>query len=242
MKAVILLSGGLDSSTVLYFAKSEGYDCYALSFDYQQRHRRELEAAKTIAIAAGVLEHQVVSFDLRLWGGSALTDDRVAVPQDRQVSAMSESIPVTYVPARNTIFLSFALAYAEAIGARRVYIGVNALDYSGYPDCRGDYIEAMGKVFELGTKQGREGDPIEIITPLIDLKKTEIIQLGDSLGVPWQNTWSCYLGGEVPCGTCDSCLLRLAAFQELGMTDPASKQLTVDSWQSAFWSAHHHLS
>ena len=227
MKAVILLSGGLDSSTVLYLAKSEGYDCYALSFDYQQRHRRELEAAKTIGIAGGVLEHQVVSFDLRLWGGSALTDDRVAVPQDRQVSAMSESIPVTYVPARNTIFLSFALAYAEAIGARRVYIGVNALDYSGYPDCRGDYIEAMGKVFELGTKQGREGDPIEIITPLIDLKKTEIIQLGDSLGVPWQNTWSCYLGGEVPCGTCDSCLLRLAAFQELGMTDPASKQLTA---------------
>jgi 7-cyano-7-deazaguanine synthase len=229
VKAVILLSGGLDSSTVLYLAKSEGYDCYALSFDYQQRHRRELEAAKTIAIAAGVLEHQVVSFDLRLWGGSALTDDRVAVPQDRQVSAMSESIPVTYVPARNTIFLSFALAYAEAIGAGRVYIGVNALDYSGYPDCRGDYIEAMATVFRLGTKQGREGDPIEIITPLIDLKKTEIIQLGDSLGVPWQNTWSCYLGGEVPCGTCDSCLLRLAAFHELGMTDPASKQLTVDS-------------
>jgi 7-cyano-7-deazaguanine synthase len=223
VKAVILLSGGLDSSTVLYIAKSEGYDCYALSFDYQQRHRRELEAAKTIAIAAGVLEHQVVSFDLRLWGGSALTDDRVAVPQDRQVSAMSESIPVTYVPARNTIFLSFALAYAEAIGAGRVYIGVNALDYSGYPDCRGDYIEAMGTVFRLGTKQGREGDPIEIITPLIDLKKTEIIQLGDSLGVPWQNTWSCYLGGEVPCGTCDSCLLRLAAFNELGMADPASK-------------------
>lgn len=221
MKAVILLSGGLDSSTVLYLAKSEGYDCHALSFDYQQRHRRELTAAWTIATAAGAVAHQVVSFDLSLWGGSALTDAQIALPQDRELSAMSESIPVTYVPARNTIFLSFALAYAEAISASRVYIGVNALDYSGYPDCRGDYIDAMRSVFQLGTKQGREGDPIEIITPLIDLKKTEIIQLGNKLGVPWQQTWSCYSGDEVPCGTCDSCLLRLAAFAELGLVDPA---------------------
>jgi 7-cyano-7-deazaguanine synthase len=221
VKAVILLSGGLDSSTVLYLAKSEGYDCHALSFDYQQRHRRELIAAKTIATAVGVVAHQVVNFDLSLWGGSALTDSQIALPQDRELSAMSESIPVTYVPARNTIFLSFALAYAEAIAANRVYIGVNALDYSGYPDCRGDYIDAMRSVFRLGTKQGREGDPIEIITPLIDLKKTEIIQLGNRLGVPWQQTWSCYSGDEVPCGTCDSCLLRLAAFKELGMLDPA---------------------
>ena len=221
MKAVILLSGGLDSSTVLYLAKSEGYDCYALSFDYQQRHRRELVAAKTIATAVGVVAHQVVSFDLSLWGGSALTDSQIPLPQDRQLSAMSESIPVTYVPARNTIFLSFALAYAEAISANRVYIGVNALDYSGYPDCRGDYIDAMRSVFRLGTKQGREGDPIKIITPLIDLKKTEIIQLGNRLAVPWKQTWSCYSGDEVPCGTCDSCLLRLAAFAELGLVDPA---------------------
>ena len=220
MKAVILLSGGLDSSTVLYQAKSEGYDCYALSFDYQQRHRRELEAARTIAMAVGVAAHQVVSFDLRLWGGSALTDDRVDLPQERDLAAMSESIPVTYVPARNTIFLSFALAYAEAIGASRVYIGVNALDYSGYPDCRPDYIDAMRSVYTLGTKQGREGDPIEIITPLIDLKKTEIIQLGDRLGVPWAQTWSCYSGDLVPCGVCDSCRLRLAAFEELGLVDP----------------------
>ena len=220
MKAVILLSGGLDSSTVLYLAKSEGYDCYALSFDYQQRHRRELEAARTISTAVGVAAHQVVSFDLRLWGGSALTDDRVDLPQDRDLAAMSESIPVTYVPARNTIFLSFALAYAEAIGASRVYIGVNALDYSGYPDCRPDYIDAMRSVYTLGTKQGREGDSIEIITPLIDLKKTEIIQLGDRLGVPWVNTWSCYSGDLVPCGVCDSCRLRLAAFEELGLVDP----------------------
>jgi 7-cyano-7-deazaguanine synthase len=221
VKAVILLSGGLDSSTVLYLAKSEGYDCYALSFDYQQRHRRELIAARTIATAVGVIAHQVVSFDLSLWGGSALTDNQIPLPQDRELSAMSESIPVTYVPARNTIFLSFALAYAEAIAADRVYIGVNALDYSGYPDCRGDYIDAMRSVFRLGTKQGREGDPIEIITPLIDLKKTEIIQLGNRLGVSWQQTWSCYSGDQVPCGTCDSCLLRLAAFAELGLVDPA---------------------
>ncbi|PSB40361.1 7-cyano-7-deazaguanine synthase QueC [Chamaesiphon polymorphus] len=223
MKAVILLSGGLDSSTVLYLAKSEGYSCYALSFDYQQRHRRELEAASAIASAVGVVEHQVVSFDLRLWGGSALTDDRIALPQERNLAQMSESIPVTYVPARNTIFLSFALAYAEAIEANRVYIGVNALDYSGYPDCRPDYIEAMQSVFRLGTKQGREGDPIEIVTPLIDLKKTEIIQLGDRLGVPWAQTWSCYSGDRVPCGTCDSCRLRLAAFEELGVVDPGMR-------------------
>jgi 7-cyano-7-deazaguanine synthase len=222
VKAVILLSGGLDSSTVLYLAKSEGYDCYALSFDYQQRHQRELESARTIAIEAGVVAHQVVSFDLRLWGGSALTDRQIAIPHHRDISEMSESIPVTYVPARNTIFLSFALAYAEAISANRVYIGVNALDYSGYPDCRPDYIDAMQSVFQLGTKQGRAGDPIELITPLIDLKKTEIIQLGDRLGVPWAKTWSCYSGDLTPCGTCDSCLLRLAAFDELGLVDPGS--------------------
>jgi 7-cyano-7-deazaguanine synthase len=222
VKAVILLSGGLDSSTVLYLAKSEGYSCHALSFDYQQRHRRELASARAIAIAAGVIEHQVVNFDLRLWGGSALTDDQLALPQDRDLAAMSESIPITYVPARNTIFLSFALAYAEAIGAIRVYIGVNALDYSGYPDCRPDYIDSMQSVFQLGSKQGREGSPIKIITPLIDLKKTEIIQLGDRLGVPWIKTWSCYSGDQVPCGICDSCRLRLAAFAELGLVDPAS--------------------
>lgn len=221
MKAVILLSGGLDSSTVLYLAKSEGYSCYALSFDYQQRHRRELVAASEIAVAAGVEAHQVVNFDLRLWGGSALTDRQIDLPQDRDPQAMSAAIPITYVPARNTIFLSFALAYAEAIGASRVDIGVNALDYSGYPDCRPDYIEAMRSVFRLGTKQGREGDPIEIVTPLIDLKKTQIVQLGDRLGVPWAKTWSCYADGTVPCCSCDSCLLRAAAFAELGTIDPA---------------------
>lgn len=225
MKAVILLSGGLDSSTVLYQAKRDGYACYAISFDYQQRHRRELEAAKAIAHSAGVVYHQLVSFDLRQWGGSALTDDRLDLPHHRSVTEMAENIPVTYVPARNTIFLSFALAYAETIGAERVYIGVNALDYSGYPDCRPDYIQAMQEVFKLGTKQGREGQAIEIVAPLIDLKKTEIIQLGNQLGVPWEQTWSCYTGGDSACGICDSCQLRLAAFAALELQDPLPYQV-----------------
>lgn len=225
MKAVILLSGGLDSSTVLYQAKAEGLDCYALSFDYQQRHRQELDAAVAIAQAAEVTQHQIINFDLRLWGGSALTDQQIDLPSHRSMADMATQIPVTYVPARNTIFLSFALAYAEAIAAQRVYIGVNALDYSGYPDCRPDYIDAMGEIFRLGTKQGREGEPIEIISPLIQLRKTEIIELGNRLGVPWQKTWSCYSdgGGQTPpiaCGVCDSCQLRLAAFKDLGLTDP----------------------
>jgi 7-cyano-7-deazaguanine synthase len=220
VKAVILLSGGLDSSTVLYQAKADGYECNPISFDYQQRHRRELEAAKAIADCVGVVAHQLVSFDLSQWGGSALTDDKINLPQERSVSDMAQNIPVTYVPARNTIFLSFALAYAETLSAERIYIGVNALDYSGYPDCRPDYIQAMQEVFRLGTKQGREGQAIQIVAPLIHLKKTEIIQLGNQLGVPWEKTWSCYAGGDLACGVCDSCQLRLAAFATLGLEDP----------------------
>ncbi|MGE5655932.1 MAG: 7-cyano-7-deazaguanine synthase QueC [Actinomycetota bacterium] len=220
MRAVVLLSGGLDSSTVLYQAKADGCDCYAISFDYQQRHRRELASAKAIAQTAGVVDHQIVCFDLSLWGGSALTDCQIDLPSDRTVEEMSQTIPITYVPARNTIFLSFALAYAETLNAEQIYIGVNALDYSGYPDCRPDYIAAMQAVFRLGTKQGREGEAVEIVAPLIHLKKTEIIQLGNQLGVPWEKTWSCYAGGEAACGTCDSCQLRLAAFEKLGLTDP----------------------
>ena len=161
---------------------------------------RELDSARAIAHSAGVKAHQVVNFDLTLWGGSALTDDRIELPIDRSLTEMSENIPITYVPARNTIFLSFALSWAETLAADRIYIGVNALDYSGYPDCRLDYIQAMQEVFRLGTKQGREGEPIKIITPLIELKKTEIIQLGNKLGVPWEQTWSCYAGGETACG------------------------------------------
>jgi len=224
MKAVILLSGGLDSSTVLYQAQKDGCECHAISFDYQQRHRRELHAAGDIARAAKARQHRLVSFDLRQWGGSALTDESIDLPKERSVDQMAENIPVTYVPARNTIFLSFALAYAETINAERVYIGVNALDYSGYPDCRPDYIQAMQEVFRLGTKQGREGQPIEIFAPLINLKKTEIIQLGNELGVPWQLTWSCYAGEQVACGVCDSCRLRLAAFAQLGLEDPLPYQ------------------
>ena len=218
MKAVVLLSGGLDSSTVLYQAKADNCECYAISFNYQQRHQRELRSADAIARCAGVKDHQVVSFDLRQWGGSALTDD-IDLPEHRPLAQMSQNIPITYVPARNTIFLSFGLSYAEAIGAERVYIGVNALDYSGYPDCRPDYIQAMQHVFELGTKQGREGQAIRIMTPLINLTKTAIIELGNQLGVPWEQTWSCYAGGDVACGVCDSCRLRLAAFAELGLKD-----------------------
>jgi 7-cyano-7-deazaguanine synthase len=224
MKAVILLSGGLDSSTVLAQAKTDGCQCYAISFDYGQRHRKELDAAQAIAKSAGAIAHQLVRFDLRLWGGSALTDTEIDIPGDRSLEEMSAAIPVTYVPARNTIFLSFALGYAEAIGAQRIYLGVNALDYSGYPDCRPDYLAAMQEVFRLGTKQGREGETIQIVAPLINLKKTEIIQLGNKLGVEWSQTWSCYAGEPLACGVCDSCRLRLAAFDELGLADPLHYQ------------------
>jgi len=222
--AVVLLSGGLDSATVLYQAKTQGYECYALSFDYQQRHRRELESARAIAQSVGVVEHQIIQFDLRQWGGSALTDLSIGLPSvsavSHEVGEITQNIPITYVPARNTIFLSFALAYAETLGAAQVYIGVNALDYSGYPDCRPDYIQAMQEVFRLGTKQGREGQEITIVAPLINLKKTEIIELGNKLGVPWEQTWSCYAGEDIACGVCDACHLRLTAFAELGLIDP----------------------
>jgi 7-cyano-7-deazaguanine synthase len=221
-KAVILLSGGLDSTTVLYQARIDGFDCYALSFDYQQRHQKELVAARKVAQMAQVVEHRVVAFDLRCWGGSALTDSSIDLPIDRDLGQMAQEIPVTYVPARNTIFLSFALAYAEAIQASRVYLGVNALDYSGYPDCRPEYLAAMQQVFDLGTKQGLGGNGIQIAAPLVNLHKTEIIQLGNRLGVSWADTWSCYDGGELACGVCDSCQLRLAAFAELGLVDPVA--------------------
>lgn len=220
MKAVILLSGGVDSTTLIYQALADGCQLSAISFDYGQRHRRELQAALAVANAAGVIEHQIVRFDLRLWGGSALTDNSIDVPKERPFDTMAQNIPVTYVPARNTIFLSFALGYAESIHAEKIYIGVNALDYSGYPDCRPDYIQAMQKVFQLGTRQGIEGNPIHICTPLINLRKTEIIQLGNKLSVPWELTWSCYSGSNVACGVCDSCRLRLSAFTELGLVDP----------------------
>ncbi len=222
MNAVVLLSGGLDSTTVAYLAKHEGYTLYALSFDYHQRHRRELEAAKAVAQAVGVVEHRFVSFDLSLWGGSALTDDELEVPLHRSAETMTTSIPITYVPARNTIFLSFALGYAEVVEAQAVFAGMNALDYSGYPDCRPDYVAAMEEVFRLGSKAGREGKPIKILAPLIQKTKREIVEWGNILQVPWALTYSCYQGNVDSCGVCDSCTLRLNAFREAGLPDPIS--------------------
>jgi 7-cyano-7-deazaguanine synthase len=223
--AVVLLSGGLDSTTVLALAQSEGYAVYALTFRYGQRHSSEIDAAKAIARSAGVVRHQVVDIDLRAFGGSALTAE-IAVPKDRDldrpVKGESE-IPVTYVPARNTIFLSYALALAEVVGAGDIFIGVNALDYSGYPDCRPEYIEAFEKMANLATRAGVEGRTrLTIRTPLIALTKAGIIRLGASLGVDYSGTTSCYdpgANGEA-CGRCDACQLRLKGFREAGLTDP----------------------
>ena len=223
MKAVCLLSGGLDSATVLAFARRAGYACHALSFDYGQRHRTELEAARRVAGALGAVEHRTAAIDLRQFGGSALTAD-IAVPKHASVEQLSSAIPVTYVPARNTIFLSFALAYAEVLGAKDIFIGVNALDYSGYPDCRPEYIEAFTRMANLATKAGVEGtDSYRIHTPLIELSKAGIIRLGVELGLDFRLTHSCYDPDERGrgCGHCDSCQLRLMGFAEAGLTDPA---------------------
>lgn len=221
-RAVALLSGGLDSSTAAAMAKAHGYELYALTFDYGQRHRREIEAAKSVGKALGVRDHIVVFFDLRKWGGSALTDD-IDVPTDRNTDQMSADIPVTYVPARNTIFLSFALGYAETIRADTIFIGANQVDYSGYPDCRTEYLRAFETMANLATKAGVEGTMrFKIEAPLIDMTKAEIIKAGTALGLDYGLTWSCYQGDDKPCGRCDSCKLRLAAFEAAGMSDPLS--------------------
>ena len=221
-KAVVLLSGGLDSTTVLAIAKSEGYETYALSFSYGQRHSWELECARRVATASGVKDHRTAQIDLRVFGGSALTAD-IDVPKGRSLEQMSDKIPVTYVPARNTIFLSFALAWAEVLGSSDIFIGVNALDYSGYPDCRPEFIEAFERLGNLATKAGVEGHQrLKIHTPLIALSKSEIVQTGLRLGVDYGLTSSCYdpsPTGE-PCGTCDSCLLRQKGFCDNGLSDP----------------------
>jgi 7-cyano-7-deazaguanine synthase len=221
-KAVCLLSGGLDSSACLAFARKEGFECYALSFDYGQRHRAELEAAARVAADLGSARHLVVSFDLRAIGGSALTAN-IDVPKARPAEVIGLGIPVTYVPARNTIFLSFALAWAEVLGASDIFIGVNAIDYSGYPDCRPEYIEAFERMAVLATKAGVEGSTrVRIHTPLIRLSKAEIVRLAAALGVDFRLTVSCYDPDERgrPCGACDSCLLRLRGFQQAGLKDP----------------------
>jgi len=217
MRAVVLLSGGLDSSTVLAMALDMGYEVYALSFDYGQRHLKELKSAKKIAEYYKV-PHKIIRIDLRQIGGSALTDD-VEVPE-RGIEEIKDEIPITYVPARNTILLSYALAYAEVIDADAIFYGANAIDYSGYPDCRPEYVEAFEHMANLGTKRGAEGRPIKIIAPIIHMTKAEIIKKGMELGVPYELTWSCYRGGEKACGRCDSCLLRLKGFMEAGYEDP----------------------
>lgn len=222
--AVILLSGGLDSATTLAIAKSEGFDCYAISFRYGQRHGVELDAARRVATAMGVRQHVEAEIDLRMFGGSALTAD-IDVPHHEHVDELSDDgIPITYVPARNTIFLSFALAWAETLSCSDVFIGVNALDYSGYPDCRPEYIAAYEAMANLATKAGVEGrQQLRIHTPLINMTKAQTIQCGLDLGVDYSLTHSCYdpgAGGRA-CGTCDSCLLRGRGFSELGRVDPA---------------------
>lgn len=222
-KAVVLLSGGLDSATVLAVAGRQGFACYALSFRYGQRHALELTCAERQARKMGVVEHKIADIDLRVFGGSALTAD-IEVPKARSLEAMGSGIPVTYVPARNTIFLSFALAWAEVLGAADLFIGVNALDYSGYPDCRPAFIEAYERMANLATRAGVEGTArISIHTPLIDMTKAQIIRTGLDLGVDYKLTISCYdphRDGR-PCGRCDACLLRQKGFAELGLTDPA---------------------
>ena len=223
-KAVVLLSGGLDSSTALAIAHQQGFELHALSFDYGQRHQREVDAAAAVAQHYGVQYQKTVTIDLRAFGGSALTAD-FDVPHSRSLEKMSQEIPITYVPARNTIFLSFALAYAEVTDADDIFLGINAIDYSGYPDCRPEYLEAYERMANLATKATtQDGRVFHIHAPLLRMNKAEIIHKGIELGVPYELTWSCYEGGELACGTCDSCLLRLNGFAEAGLQDPIGYQ------------------
>jgi 7-cyano-7-deazaguanine synthase len=216
-RAVVLVSGGLDSATTLAIARRDGFACYALTFDYGQRHRVELEAARRVAQQLAAADHRIVPLDLSWIGGSALTDRSIAVP-----TVPGEGIPVTYVPARNTVFLAIALGWAEVLGARALYIGVNAVDYSGYPDCRPEYIEAFQRLANVATRAGVEGQPVSLHAPLIQMTKAQIIQAGTGLGVDFSLTTSCYdpgPGGEA-CGRCDSCRLRRDGFAEAGVADP----------------------
>jgi 7-cyano-7-deazaguanine synthase len=220
-KAVVLVSGGLDSATTLAIAKDAGYDCYAMSFNYGQRHQVELASAKTVSESIGVIEHKVVNLGLGDIGGSALTDNSINVPQDLSVE-IDEGIPVTYVPARNTVFLSLALGWAEVLDADAIFIGVNAVDYSGYPDCRPEYIEAFQTMANLATKKGVEGEQISIETPLIYLTKAEIIHKGTALGIDYTQTLSCYSPDSEgrACGKCDSCRIRRQGFEAANIPDP----------------------
>ena len=210
----------MDSAAALAIAKSEGFNVLALTFDYGQRHRRELDAARRVAKHFGVRDHRIVKLDLPAIGGPALTDRMIKVPSQRSLEEIGQGIPPTYVPARNTILLSYALGLAEQSGAKAIVIAATAIDYSGYPDCRPEFYKAFQEVARLGTKRGVEGDVIEIRTPLIAMSKADIVRKGEGLGVPWKLTWSCYQGGEKACGVCDSCQLRLKGFREAGVKDP----------------------
>ena len=220
-RAVVLLSGGLDSTTAAAWAKAEGYDLYALSFDYGQRHRKELTRAKAVAKALGAKEHKVLKVPLGQLGHSALTDRSIPVPKAPKASAIGSRIPSTYVPARNTVFLSLALGYAEVAGATAIVIGANALDYSGYPDCRPEYLEAFERMANLATKAGVEGRTVKVLAPLLHMAKRDIVQAARDLDAPIALTWSCYRGGARPCGSCESCVLRAKGFAEADVRDPA---------------------
>lgn len=218
----MLLSGGLDSATAAAWAKAEGFDLYALSFDYGQRHKRELASAKVVAKALAAKGHKVLRLPIGDLGHSALTDRRIAVPDaPAKASRIGSAIPSTYVPARNTVFLSFALGYAEVVGASAIVIGANALDYSGYPDCRPDYLEAFEKMANLATKAGVEGRTVKVLAPLLHMSKRDIVATARRLKAPIAQTWSCYRGGRAPCGTCESCVLRAKGFAEARVPDPA---------------------
>ncbi len=219
-ESIVLLSGGMDSSTVLAIAKSKGHDVVALTFDYGQRHRRELESAMKVAAKIGVKEHIIIPLDLGKYLRSALTQRGMHVPQGRSEEEIGSGIPDTYVPSRNIIFLSIASSIAESRGAGNVFIAVNAVDFSGYPDCTPEFLDAFGNVMSVGTKAGREGAPIKIEAPLLKMSKAEIVKEAVRLGVPLELTWSCYLGGKKACGRCDSCKLRLKGFEQAGIKDP----------------------
>ena len=218
--AIVLLSGGMDSATALALTKADGFDVIALTFDYGQRHRKEIDAARALAKHYRVRDHRIVSVDLAAIGGSALTDRSIRVPEQRSLEEIGQGIPPTYVPARNTILLSYALGLAEATISRVIVIGANYQDSSGYPDCRPEFYKAFQEVARLGTKRGVAGDVIEIRTPVIHMTKADIVRKGQELGVPWELTWSCYLGGAKACGVCDSCQLRLKGFREADVKDP----------------------